>query len=138
MADDLSPIMHDLRPSIDDLRPSLGYLKDALNVTPDLLDDTHKTFPQLREFLHGYQPGVSFLRGYAPEFIGWFQNWGKNFGAYDSQGHLWAAILGEASPQAFDELPAAPPPIRQAGTPKPGAVIDQPWSDPDAAGEPGR
>lgn len=141
VAGDLSPLLRDLRPAIGDLRPGLEATRDLLDRTPELLDNTHVALPKAGEFVRGYQPAISFLRPYTPELAGWLQNWGKNFGAYDSRGHLWAAVLGEGSPQAVNESPVIIPPLKQVGEPKPGAVIGQPWDDPaqqDAAGEPVR
>ncbi|MBO0872346.1 MAG: MCE family protein [Pseudonocardia sp.] len=140
IANDLSPMLHDLRPAIGDLRPGLESARDLLRRTPALLDNTHVVLPKARKFVTDYQPAISFLRPYTPELEGWLQNWGKNFGAYDSQTHLWAAVLGEASTQAVDEDPVTPPPIKQVGKPKPGEVIGQPWndSDQDASGGPVR
>ncbi|WP_445187809.1 MlaD family protein [Pseudonocardia sp. Cha107L01] len=140
IADDLEPVLHDLRPTLHKLRPGLVALGDFLQRSPELLDNTHQVLPQAQTFVEEYQPAISFLRPYTPELQGWLQNWGKNFGSYDSQGHLWAANLGEASTQAFDDDPVAPPPIKQVGEPKPGATIDQPWDDAnqDASGGPVR
>lgn len=140
VADDLDPFMRDLRPALNDLRPSLESARDMLRYSPGFLDGTSKVFPKLGEFLKGYQPAVGFLRPYVPEAVGWLQNWGKNFGTYDSQGHLWAATLGELGPQAFDEDLATPPPLTRNEAPKPGSVTGQPWDDPnkdkDANGSP--
>jgi phospholipid/cholesterol/gamma-HCH transport system substrate-binding protein len=139
VANDLAPLMHDLRPAIRDLRPTLRYLYDFLDYgrSARLLDQTHVALPKARDFVKGYQPAISFLRPYTPELMGWIQNWGKNFGSYDSQGHLWNALLGQASPQAVEDSPVTIPPVQQVGRPKPGAVVGQPWNDPnttDASG----
>jgi phospholipid/cholesterol/gamma-HCH transport system substrate-binding protein len=120
-----------VRPTVKELRPTVEALRDLLGETPGLLDTTHSTFPQVRTFMEGYQPALSYLRPYVPETVGWLQNWGKNFGAYDSQGHLWAAILGQVSPQAFDEAPVKIPPLQRTPERKPGDVVGQPWDDPD-------
>jgi phospholipid/cholesterol/gamma-HCH transport system substrate-binding protein len=138
IADDLAPFVHDLRPTLRDLGPTLRSASDFLDTSPRLLDGTHTVLPEARDFVKGYQPAISFLRPYTPELMGWIQNWGKNFAAYDSQGHLWSALVGEGSPQAIDETPTTIPPAQQIGEPKPGAVVNQPWSDPDATGDPGR
>jgi phospholipid/cholesterol/gamma-HCH transport system substrate-binding protein len=131
VANDLVPFMHDLRPTVHDLGPALESARDMLKYSPDFLDSTKHAFPDLKDFFKGYQPAVSFLRPYVPEAIGWLQNWGKNFGAFDSQGHLWAATLGEVGPQAFDEDITNPPPLTQDQTPAPGEVVNQKWNDPD-------
>jgi phospholipid/cholesterol/gamma-HCH transport system substrate-binding protein len=132
IADDLGPALHDLRPTVHHLKPGLQDLRDVLYLTPRLLDFTNVALPKARDFVKGYNPAISYLRPYTPELEGFLQNWGKNFGVYDSQGHLWAAVLGEGSPQAFDESPATVPPVKQVGRPKPGAPIGQSW---DANGD---
>jgi phospholipid/cholesterol/gamma-HCH transport system substrate-binding protein len=131
IAEDLSPFLRDLKPAMADLRPTLEAARDFLDRSPALLDATHVALPKARDFVHDYQPAISFLRPYTPELTGWLQNWGHNFGAYDSQGHLWAALLGEGSPQAVDEAPVTTPPLQQIGEPKPGHVVGQPWNDSD-------
>jgi phospholipid/cholesterol/gamma-HCH transport system substrate-binding protein len=140
VADDLDPFMHDLRPVIHDLRPSLESARDMLDYSPGFLEGTNEVFPELRDFLHGYQPAVGFLRPYVPEAVGWLQNWGKNFGSYNSRGHLWAAVLGEVGPAPLNVHVVNPPPLFQDQDAKPGQVINQPWDDPakpkDANGSP--
>jgi phospholipid/cholesterol/gamma-HCH transport system substrate-binding protein len=141
VADDLNGALHDLRPAIRDLNPTLRDASDLLRLTPNLLDGTHEALPKAKDFVKGYGPAINFLRPYTPELMGWIQNWGKNFGQYDSQSHLWNAILGEASPEAVNEQPTTVPPVQQVGTPRPGAVVGQPWNDPnqsDATGGPVR
>jgi phospholipid/cholesterol/gamma-HCH transport system substrate-binding protein len=138
IADDLAPFVRDLRPTVRDLGPTLRAASDFLDSSPRLLDDTHVVLPEARKFVKGYRPAISFLRPYTPELMGWIQNWGKNFAAIDSQGHLWSALVGEATPQAFDDSPSTLPPVQQVGEPKPGAVVNQPWNDPDATGAPAR
>jgi phospholipid/cholesterol/gamma-HCH transport system substrate-binding protein len=142
IADDLAPTLRDLRPAIADLRPTVEAANDLLgrDRLPRLLDNTHVVLPEAGKFVHDYQPAISFLRPYSPELVGWLQNWGKNFGAYDSQSHLWAATLGEGSPQAFDEAPTTIPPLKQVGEPKAGQVVNQPWDGggQDATGGPVR
>jgi phospholipid/cholesterol/gamma-HCH transport system substrate-binding protein len=138
ISDDLAPVVRDLRPTVRELGPTLRALSDFLDYSPRLLDDTHTVLPEARRFVKGYDPAISFLRPYTPELVGWIQNWGKDFAAYDSQGHMWAAIVGEATTQAIDETPTALPPTKSLGKPKPGDVVNQPWNDPDATGEPVR
>lgn len=138
VAQNLSPLLKDLRPAIGELRPALVATNELLGRTPALMDSAHAVVPGVDDLLVGYQPAVSFLRPYTPEGVGWLQNWGKNFGAYDSQGHLWAAILGQAGPEAFNEHVVTPPPIDTVPEPKPGSNVGQPWDDPtlDATGSP--
>lgn len=131
IAEDLNPFMDDLRPAVNDLGPVLWALRDILADAPDFFDNATPGLSTVGTFLTDYQPAVSFLRPYTPETVGWLQNWSKNFGAFDSQGHLWAAMLGQVSPQAFNEAPATAPPLKRTPEPKPGEVIGQPWEDPD-------
>lgn len=131
ISDDLEPFLKDLKPVVKDLGPSLESARDLLEYSPAFLDGTHQVFPDVTTFFREYQPAVSFLRPYIPELTGFLQNWGKNFGSFDSQGHLWAATLGEIGPQAFDEAPVRLPPLEATGRPKPGETAGKPWNDPD-------
>ena len=141
VADDTNATLHDLRPALRDLGPTLRSTADLLRYTPNLLDATHEALPKAGKFVDSYQPAVNFLRPYTPEIMGWVQNWGHNFGGYDSQGHTWQALLANVTPQAVDDTPTTIPPVQQIGTPRPGAVVGQPWNDPnqsDATGGPMR
>jgi phospholipid/cholesterol/gamma-HCH transport system substrate-binding protein len=131
ISDDLLPFMKDLRPVIKDLGPSLRSARELLEYSPAFLDGTRQVFPDVTTFFKEYQPAVSFIRPYIPELTGFLQNWGKNFGAYDSQGHLWAATVGEVGPQPLNEAPVRLPPLEATGRPKPGETVGKPWTDPD-------
>ncbi|WP_312858106.1 MlaD family protein [Pseudonocardia pini] len=136
-ARNLSPVLQDLRPAVGRLRPTLEAAQALLGRTPGLLDTVHGTFPQATETLEAYQPAVGFLRPYTPELVGWFYNWGMNFSIYDSQGHLWAAILGNVGPLANNESLVTPPPIEKESEPVPGSAVGQPWDGAhDATGSP--
>lgn len=125
----LSGVLGDLRPAVDDLRPTLGSLRGVLDKTPDFLDRTHDIVPPLHRITERYADAASFLRPYTPELVGWIQNFGLSFSAYDSQGHYWSTVLGEGGPNSFNEHVTNPPLNNPVKEPKPGSLVGQPWTD---------
>lgn len=124
----LSPLLRDLRPATADLRSTLGRTQELLRVTPGLLDAGHAVVPQLTYLMREMRPVAAFLRPYAPEAVGWFHNWGQNFAPYDSQGHVWAAVLAPGS-NAVNESLVQPPGSHTSPRPCPGEAVGQAWTD---------
>jgi phospholipid/cholesterol/gamma-HCH transport system substrate-binding protein len=130
---DLSPLLHDLQPAVSRLRPTVEAAHDLLGKTPGLLDSASDDLRPITEILRDYQPAASFIRPYTPELAGWLSNWGATFGAYDSQGHYWPGLVAEGTDGFHDNVTRLPGESVRA-EPKPGSVVRQPWSDPDATG----
>jgi phospholipid/cholesterol/gamma-HCH transport system substrate-binding protein len=128
VARNLSPLLQDLRPASADLRSTLVRVQQVLRVAPGLLDVGHAVVPPTSQAVKDYQPAVSFLRPYTPEAVGWIHNWGQNFAPYDSQGHVWAAVLAPGS-NAVNESVVQPPGSTTSLRPDPGEVVGQPWTD---------
>jgi len=135
-ARNLAPVLREVRPAVAELRPMLGSAQELLGHTPGLLDTAHATMPQGAQSLRNYRQAVSFLRPYTPELVGWLTNWGQNFAPYDSQGHLWSAVLGNVGPLANNESLVMPPGIHKSSRPAPGEAVGQPWHAEDASGSP--
>jgi phospholipid/cholesterol/gamma-HCH transport system substrate-binding protein len=129
VSDNLNGVLHDLRPAVDDLRPTLGDLRGVLDKTPEFLDRTHDILPPIHKITKDYGDAVSFLRPYTPELVGWLQNFGLAFSAYDSQGHYWSTVLGEGGPNSLGEHVTNPPLNNPVKTPAPGSLVGQPWTD---------
>lgn len=125
----LNSLMDDLRPAVRDLRPTLGSLRGALDELPDFLDGTHDILPPIHQITERYGAAASFLRPYTPELVGWLQNFGEGFSGYDSQGHFWSTVLGQAGPNAFGENVTNAPLNQPSKTPKPGELVGQSWTD---------
>jgi phospholipid/cholesterol/gamma-HCH transport system substrate-binding protein len=129
VSNNLNGLLNDLRPAVDDLRPTLGSLRGVLDKTPDFLDRTHDILPPIHRITEHYGNAVSFLRPYTPELVGWLQNFGLGFSAYDSQGHYWSTVLGEGGPNSLGENVTNPPLSNPVKTPVPGSLVGQPWTD---------
>jgi phospholipid/cholesterol/gamma-HCH transport system substrate-binding protein len=125
----LNGLLDDLRPAVNDLRPTLGSLRGVLDKTPEFLDRSHDILPPVHHITERYGDAVSFLRPYTPELVGWLQNFGLSFSAYDSQGHYWSTVLGQAGPNAVGEHVTNPPLSNPVKQPAPGALVGQPWTD---------
>lgn len=133
VAANLQPVLRDLRPAVGKLRPTLAQADRLLGETPGMLDSAHQVLPQVTRAVGAYQPAVSFLRPYTPELVGWFHNWGQTFAPYDSQGHVWAAVLAPGS-NAVNESVVQPPGSVTSPRPYPGEVVGQPWTDAHGSG----
>jgi phospholipid/cholesterol/gamma-HCH transport system substrate-binding protein len=129
VSDNLNGLLKDLRPAVDDLRPTLGSLRGVLDKTPAFLDRAHDILPPIQQITKRYADAASFLRPYTPELVGWLQNFGLGFSAYDSQGHYWSTVVGEGGPNSLAENVTNPPLSTPVKTPAPGSLVGQPWTD---------
>lgn len=133
-AHNLRPVLQDLRPAAADLRPTLARLNELLGVTPGLLDSLADFLPDLDTTTTGLQQPVNFMRPYTPEITGMLTNWNSAFSNYDSNGHFTRLHI-QAGASSFDHNPGiVPPGIVNDPYPKPGAVVDQPWTDANGSG----
>lgn len=129
VSDNLDGVLDDLRPAVDDLRPTLLGLRGVLNRTPEFLNKAHDILPPITRITERYGDAAAFLRPYTPELVGWLQNFGLGFSAYDSQGHYWSTVVGEGGPNSFGEHVTNPPLNNPVKQPLPGSLVGQPWTD---------
>jgi len=115
--DKLIPLLDELRPFARDARPAIADLSDVvrrpgadndlvelLRLQPPLDAIANQTaqrngadrpgaFPTTIKALEGITPQLAFLRPYAPDLIGWFDDFSTT-GAYDALGNFSRAALG--------------------------------------------
>ncbi|WP_034269534.1 MlaD family protein [Haloechinothrix halophila] len=130
----LRPVLARLRPTVAQLRPTLESAAGLLGKTPALLDRTHDVVPQVTRIMEKVHPAVSYLRPYTPEAVGWVNNWGRDYAHYDAEGHVWLGGLAQVGPAAFNAQPSGGLPPLSTHQPKPGEVVDQPWTDAHGSG----
>ena len=100
VAPKLEPLFRKLRPLVEDGEPTIKNLRllisrpGAANDLTDLLKNQPKltkiSGPALDntvDSLRQSTPVLSFLRPYAPDFIGWFRDFGQTTANYDANGH---------------------------------------------------
>ena len=149
-----------LRPVVDELGPFAAALPGTARAAGPFLAETRKLVEQGPQLLTTLRPVIDealpasralvptvnallpladVLRAYAPETIGFFQNFGSTVGAYDATGHLIrtlggihqslpesTAAAGEIKPDDCGPGLLPPPYIRV-----PGVNECQPWTDYD-------
>ncbi|MDQ3676765.1 MAG: hypothetical protein M3401_08195, partial [Actinomycetota bacterium] len=110
LLDELRPFAREARPTIADLsrtvrrRGADNDLVELLRRQPAVDEIANKTrerngedrpgaLPTLRKALRGSTPQLGFLRPYAPDLIGWFDDFSTS-GAYDAMGEFSRAGLG--------------------------------------------
>jgi phospholipid/cholesterol/gamma-HCH transport system substrate-binding protein len=118
VAPKLAPFFRTLRPLLREAGPTLNDLS-ALIRTPgpdnDLIDILHKTPALAQEFgvsskltintLEQAQPVITYIRPYAPEFIGWLRDFGQGAANYDANGH-YARIAPMFNAFSYNPNPA--------------------------------
>ena len=118
VAPKLAPFFRTLRPLLHEARPTVRDLS-ALIRTPgpnnDLIDILHKTPSLAQQFgvtsqltidsVRQALPVVTFIRPYAPEFIGWLRDFGQGAANYDANGH-YARIMPMSGAFSFTSNPA--------------------------------
>lgn len=129
VAKNLRPLLVDLRPLIADLRPTLKAAQELLGETPALLDTTHAVLPGLTTAVKSLQKPAAFARPYTPELTGFFTNWASMLSNYDANGNFARIFVQESASSANVNPGVAPPGITSDPYPKPGAIMNQPWTD---------
>ncbi|MFL5874409.1 MAG: MlaD family protein [Solirubrobacteraceae bacterium] len=100
VAPKLAPFFKTLRPLLREARPTVRDLSALIRTAGpdnDLIDILHKTPSLAQQFgvssnltiktLQKAQPVVTYIRPFAPEFIGWLRDFGQGASAYDANGH---------------------------------------------------
>jgi phospholipid/cholesterol/gamma-HCH transport system substrate-binding protein len=115
---DLAPFLRELRPLVARARPTIHDLRLAIRrpgANNDLVELTRKQ-PKLAQVaspalanttkaLRRSAPVLDFIRPYAPDFVGWFRDFGQTTGGYDANGHF-ARIQPMFNLFQFTETPA--------------------------------
>ena len=96
----LAPFFRDLRPVVSRAVPAFrdfritfdrpgqsNDLLDALRLLPSLGRISDKAFPQAEKTLAQSEPVLSFIRPYAPDFVGFARSFGSAAATYDANGH---------------------------------------------------
>jgi phospholipid/cholesterol/gamma-HCH transport system substrate-binding protein len=118
VAPKLAPFFRTLRPLLREAGPTLNDLSALIRTAGpdnDLIDILHKTPALAQEFgvsskltinsLQQAQPVVTYIRPYAPEFIGWLRDFGEGAANYDANGH-YARIAPMFNAFSFTSNPA--------------------------------
>jgi phospholipid/cholesterol/gamma-HCH transport system substrate-binding protein len=132
LLDQLRPLAQDARPAIRDLSSTVrkpradNDLVELLRRQPAIDEIANQTaqrngkdrpgaLPATTKALAGATPQVGFLRPYAPELVGWFDDFATT-GAYDALGNFSRAGLAVNgfSVGALGELLPVPPELRKA------------------------
>jgi phospholipid/cholesterol/gamma-HCH transport system substrate-binding protein len=121
VAPKLAPFFRTLRPLLQEARPTVRDLSALIRTagpSNDLIDILHKTPSLAQQFgvtsqltidsVRQALPVVSFIRPYAPEFIGWLRDFGQGAANYDANGH-YARIQPIFNAFQLHETPVGPP-----------------------------
>jgi phospholipid/cholesterol/gamma-HCH transport system substrate-binding protein len=159
VAKKLRPFMAELRPLARDARPTLADLAEILrrpgadndaleltNLQPALRDATvrevdangekrESSFAATTKALHEYIPEIASVRPYAPDALGWFDDFSHS-GIYDALGAASrVGIHASAFTLANGQLSPVPPELRDAAF-SAGAELNQRNRCPGAAEHP--
>ena len=153
-------LVEGLRPVVDELGPFAGALPPTARAAGPFLAETAKLVEQGPQLLTQLRPVVAealpaskalvptvnallpladVLRAYAPETIGFFQNFGSTVGAYDATGHLIRTLGGihpflppsTAAAGAIEADNCGPGLLKPPYIRVPGVNECQPWTDYD-------
>jgi phospholipid/cholesterol/gamma-HCH transport system substrate-binding protein len=118
VAPKLAPFFRTLRPLLREARPTVRDLSALIRTAGpdnDLIDILHKTPSLAQQFgvtsqltidsVRQALPVVTFIRPYAPEFIGWLRDFGQGAANYDANGH-YARIMPMSGAFSFTSNPA--------------------------------
>jgi phospholipid/cholesterol/gamma-HCH transport system substrate-binding protein len=118
VAPKLAPFFRTLRPLLREAGPTVRDLSALIRTAGpdnDLIDILHKTPALAQEFgvssrltinaLQQAQPVITYIRPYAPEFIGWLRDFGEGASNYDANGH-YARIQPIFNAFSFTSNPA--------------------------------
>jgi phospholipid/cholesterol/gamma-HCH transport system substrate-binding protein len=131
---DLAPVMVSVRPLVANLKPALAYAKQVLGVAPSFLNGAHGVLPTLQTTIGEAQVAVNYLRGYTPEAMGFLSTWASAFANYDNGGNYGRLYALEGA-SSLDANPGVlPPGLTKDGTPPPGGIVNQPWTDAAGSG----
>ncbi|HEY8637830.1 MAG TPA: MlaD family protein [Solirubrobacteraceae bacterium] len=107
----LRPLVADARPTIHDLRllirrpgPDNDFI-ELLRKTPRLEKLAKPAFADSIASLRKSLPVLSFIRPYAPDFVGWLRDFGQGASTYDANGH-YARIQPMFNALSFSDNPA--------------------------------
>ncbi|MEA2312691.1 MAG: phospholipid/cholesterol/gamma-HCH transport system substrate-binding protein [Solirubrobacteraceae bacterium] len=148
VAKKLRPFLEDLRPFARDARPTISDLADVLkqpgadndlvdlnNLQPALRDATVRdvtvrgktrqaSFAASAQSLHDYAPEVGFVRPYAPDALGWFDDFSHS-GIYDALGAASRVSLNTSAFTLLNgQLSPVPPELRGQAF-QAGATLNQ-------------
>lgn len=101
VAPKLEPFFRELRPLVEDAEPTIKNLRlmisrpgpandltDLLENQPKLTKVSDSALNNTIDSLQKSTPVLTFLRPYAPDFIGWFRDFGQVTTNYDANGHF--------------------------------------------------